>query len=130
MAEALAQPGVVIRKLRGTEAEHLAALGPMPEKTKATTKPITEIEQASPPPPAKNAKPAPRPSRDALDDADMALAKAQAEQKATLALMDKQIAALREEKSKVEAAQEREQARTRLLRRRARYDAALEKWRG
>ena len=62
----------------------------------------------------------------------MALAKAQAEQKATLALMDKQIAALREEKSKVEAAQEREQARLeeRVQRERARYDAALEKWRG
>ena len=132
MAEALAQPGVVIKKLRGTEAEHLAALGPMPEKAKATTKPTAEIEQASPPPPAKKAKPAPRPSRDALDDADMALAKAQTEQKATFALMDKQIAALREEKSKVEAAQEREQARLeeRVQRERARYDAALEKWRG
>ena len=132
MAEALAHPGVVIKKLRGTEAEHLAALGPMPEKAKATTKPITEIEQAHSPPPAKKAKPAPRPSRDALDAADMALAKAQAEQKATLALMDKQIAALREEKSKVEAAQEREQARLeeRVQRERARYDAALEKWRG
>ena len=132
MAEPLAQPGVVIKKLRGTEAEHFAALGPMPEKVKAATKLTAEIEQASPPPPAKKAKPAPRPSRDALDDADMALAKAQAEQKATLALMDKQIAALREEKSKVEAAQEREQARLeeRVQRERARYDAALEKWRG
>ena len=132
MAEALAQPGVVIKKLRGTEAEHLAALGPMPERAKATTKPITEIEQTSPPPPVKKAKPAPRPSRDALDNADVALAKAQAEQKATLALMDKQIAALREEKSKVEAAQKREQARLeeRVQRERARYDAALEKWRG
>ena len=124
MAEALAQPGMVIKKLRGTEAEHLAALGPMPEKAKATTKPTAEIEQASPPPPAKKAKPTPRPSRDALDDADMALAKAQAEQKTTLALIDKQIEALREEKSKVEAAQERVQ------RERACYDAALEKWRG
>ena len=57
-AEALAHPGVVIKKLRGTEAEHLAALWPMPERAKATTKPITEIEQASPPPPAKtNFKP-------------------------------------------------------------------------
>ena len=132
MAEALAQPGVVIKKLRGTEAEHLAALGPMPEKAKARTKPTAEIEQASPPPPAKKAKPAPRPSRDALDNADVALAKAQAEQKATLALMDKQIEALREEKSKVEAAQKREQAllEERVQRERARYDAALEKWRG
>ena len=132
MAEALAHPGIVIKKLRGTEAEHLAALGPMPEKTKATTKPTAEAEQAHPPPPAKKAKPAPRPSRDARDNADMALAKAQAEQKTTLALMDKQIATLREEKSKVEAAQEREQARLeeRVQRERARYDAALEKWRG
>ena len=132
MAEALAQPGIVIKKLRGTEAEHLAALGPMPEKAKATTKPATEIAQAPPPPPAKKAKPAPRPSRDALDAADMALAKAQAEQKATLTLMDKQITALREEKSKVEAAQDRELARLeeRVQSERARYDAALEKWRG
>ena len=132
MAEALAQPGAVIKKLRGTEAQHLAALGPMPEKAKARTKPAAEIEQASPPPPAKKAKPAPRPNRDALDDADAAIDQAMAEQKAKLALIDKQIAALRKEKSKVEAAQEREQARLeeRVQRERARYDAALKRWRG
>ena len=62
MAEPLAQPGVVIKKLRGTEAEHFAALGPMLEKVKAATKLTAEIEQASPPPPAKKQSPHPVPA--------------------------------------------------------------------
>lgn len=132
MADALAQPGVVIKKLRGTEAEHFAALGPMPEKAKP--KPAAKAERASPPPPPKapKAKPAPRPSRDALDAADAALERAIARQPAALVSFDKQITMLRAEKRKLEAKHNRERAdlEKQAQQERERYDAALEKWRG
>ena len=131
MADALAQPGVVIKKLRGTEAEHFAALGPMPEKAKA--KPAGKKERAAPPPSPKlpKPKPVPRPSRDALDAADAALEKAIAGQKEALAAIEKKITMLREEQRRLEAEQNRERAdlEEQARHERERYDAALEKWR-
>ena len=130
MADALAQPGVVIKKSRGTEAEHFAALGPMPEKAKA--KPAAKKERASPPPKLPKPKPVPRPSRDALDAADAALEQAIAGQKAALAAIDKQITMLREERRRLEVTQNRERAdlEEQARHERERYDAALDKWRG
>lgn len=132
MADALAQPGVVIKKLRGTEAEHFAALGPMPEKAKA--KPAAKAERASPAPPPKapKPKPAPRPSRDALDAADAAFEQAIAGQKEVLSAIEKQIASLREEQRELEAEQKRERAdlEKQVQQERERYEAALKKWRG
>ena len=61
MKEPLANPGKVIRKLRGTAAEQLAALPARPK-----TRP------PKPPP-----KPKPRPSRAALDAAEKAIAEAE-----------------------------------------------------
>lgn len=133
MADALAQPGVVIKNSRGTEAEHFAALGPMPEKAKP--KPAAKAERALPPPPPPKPakpKPAPRPSRDALDAADTALEQAIARQQAALVSFDKQITMLRAEKRKLEAKHNRERAdlEKQAQQERERYDAALEKWRG
>ena len=136
MAKPLAQPGVVIKKLRGTEAEHLAALGPMPDRAKARKKAEAATGRASPAPPLTKAKPkpkpAPRPNRDALDAADAALAQAVKEQRAAMASLEKQIKALSEEQRRLEAEQRRERARLeeQAQRERDRYDAALERWRG
>lgn len=129
MADALAQPGVVIKKSRGTEAEHFAALGPMPEKAKA--KPAAKKERASPPPKLPKPKPVPRPSRDALDAADAALEHAIAVQKEALASIKKQVDELRKEQRRLEMEQKRERAELekQALAERERYDAALEKWR-
>lgn len=54
---ALAKPGQVIKVARGSDAQHLAALGSAPERSKT-----------------KTVKPKPRPSRAALDAAEKRLA--------------------------------------------------------
>jgi rubrerythrin len=132
MADALAQPGAVIKKLRGTEAEHFAALGPLPDKRKP--KLAAETEPAPPLKPAKTKapKPKPRPSRDALDAADAALEQAIADQKAAVAALDEQIEALRKERRRLEEThrQERSNLEKQAKRERSLYDAAMERWRG
>ncbi len=135
MAEAMAQPGVVIRKLRGTEAEHFAALGAPPKKRKP--KPAAETQAPSPPskpakPKAPKPKPKPRPGRDALDAADLALEQAIAEQKAAVAELDEQIEALRKQRRQLEQTHQQERAslEKQAKRERSLYDAAMERWRG
>lgn len=135
MADALAQPGVAIRKLRGTEAEHFAALGPMPDKRKPNSAAETEpAASASKPakPKALKSKPMPRPSRDSLDAADLALEQAIAKQKAAVAAIDEQIEALRKERCLLEEKhqQERSKLEKQARRERSLYDAAMERWRG
>ncbi|SFR80567.1 hypothetical protein [Sphingomonas jatrophae] len=66
-AEPLARPGEVIRRLRGTEAEQIAALPPdPPAKARGKSRPSAK----------PRARSAPRPSRDALERAEAALAEA------------------------------------------------------
>src|SRR5688500_8851109 len=77
--EPLAKPGQIIKRLRGTAAEQIAALPPNKPRIRA---PRLEREDAGPTPmkkpPARKAKPAskpkPRPDRSPLDDAERALA--------------------------------------------------------
>jgi hypothetical protein len=126
MAEALASPGVVIKKLRGSEAEHFAALGPMPERQRA--KPAaTEADR----PPKAEKQRAPRPSREALDSAEAALQAAQDSNRSELAVLEKQISELRQRQQRLLANGERELARlqSRVEREQQRYKAALERWR-
>ena len=69
--EPLASPGKVIKRLRGTAAEQIAALGPdqAPSSPKgARTSPANGKSKAKPSP-----KPKPRPSRTALEAAEQAL---------------------------------------------------------
>ena len=67
MKAALASPGHVIKVLRGSEAEHLAALPPDRPRPKKPAKPEKPAK-------AKKAlKPKPRPSRGALDEAEAVL---------------------------------------------------------
>src|SRR5512134_1674619 len=65
MEEPLANPGKVIRRVRGSADEHFAALDRAARKPKA--KPKAEAAEEVPKP---KARPKPRPSRDELDAAE------------------------------------------------------------
>jgi len=118
---ALADPGKVIKVLRGTEAEQLAALeasGRRPAARKRTA--------------ARRSKTAPRPSRAALDRADEALAAAQARHDRALDALAKREAALREERHALARKREKEISTLEEARDRAKdaYDQAMRDWRG
>jgi hypothetical protein len=119
----LADPGKVIKVLRGTEAEQFAAL----EKSSPRRAPERKRAAADPPP-----KPAPRPSRAALDRADKALAAAEARHDKTLAALAKREAELREQRRALERKRDTEIAALEDERDRAKdkYDEALSDWRG
>ena len=119
---ALAEPGKVIKVLRGTEAEQYAALqASAPRRTPARTH-----AAASP------SKPGPRPSRTALDRADKALAAAQARHDKALAALAKREAALREERHALARKRDKEIAALEEVRERAKdaYNEAMRDWRG
>lgn len=122
MEAPLAAPGEVVKRSRGSAAEQFAALPP--DAPKATRK--------APARKPASAKPAPKPSRDALDRAEGALEKADADHRAAQrALAERQAALDREKKALArDWAAERdalEQARADAD---AAYAAALERWRG
>jgi hypothetical protein len=119
MEEALERPGEVIRRLRGSEAEHVAALGAatLPRKGKEKEK--------------GKAKPkGPKPSRAELDAAEEALEKAEKRMRAEIRDIDQQIERLtrerrtlqrRHEEKRDELAEERDRARTT-------YERAVRAW--
>ena len=152
-AEALAQPGTVIKRLRGTAAEQLASLPtkraravaprvedePSPVRPRRSTrsaakaKPAGEPRAAPPPPsPPPPPPPTPKPSRDALDEAEAALSRAKAEQADALAEIARREAALARERRMLE--RDAADATRRLLRQRdaaaAAYEDAMRRWRG
>jgi hypothetical protein len=117
MAEPLAQPGKVIRRLRGTAEEHVAALPEDKPKTKT---------------PKRVAPPKPRPSRAALDEAEQALADLEARQndeRDRLAEREAELARQRRELEKRQAT-ERKGLEQQLDRARKAYARAVERWRG
>jgi hypothetical protein len=122
--EPLARPGEVIKRLRGTPAEQIAALGPTGKPPKAV-KSAPAAKRKAPP------KPKPRPSRDALDEAETDLAEAEARSGAVLAEIAKREAALAREREAAERkqAEGRRKLEARLEKTRAAYEAAMRKWR-
>jgi hypothetical protein len=145
-AEALSQPGVVIRRSRGSAADQIAALPATPAPRKAGTPEPRTLEPRTPGPPRgqprsptprkpklePRPKPKPAPSRAALDAAEDALRDAETrheEERKALALEE---AALAQRRRKLEAAREAEVTRLDRARIRARkaYMSALERWRG
>ena len=116
-AEALARPGEVIKRVRGSTEEHLAAL------------PAATAKSASPP---KRKRPAPpRPSRAALDTAEAELAEARSRFDAQLAdVTAKEVALARERK---QLQRERDELLRELEAKRDRvssgFEAAMMKWR-
>jgi hypothetical protein len=121
MAEPLARPGEVIKRLRGTAAEHIAAL-PVSEP-----KHRRRVRQNKPAP----AKLRPRPSREELDAAEAALDAADKRQEAALKEIAAREARLEQEKQALAERHATERAKLRRLRDHAAhdYDLALEAWR-
>lgn len=119
----LADPGKVIKVLRGTEAEQFAEL----EKVAPRRAPAKRAAASEPP-----SKPVPRPSRAALDRADKALAAAEARHDKALAALAEREAEMRERRRALERKRDTEIAALEEDRDRAKeaYDAALDDWRG
>ena len=126
-AEPLASPGVVIKRLRGSSAEHLAALGSTaPGARRSGGKPDFK------PKPARAPKPKPRPSRAAVDEAEAAIAAASSAHQAELEPIAQREKALAEERRKLENRQRQQLdlLESELAKAESRYEAAMQKWRG
>lgn len=127
----LAEPGVVIKRSRGTAAEQIAALPPdKPRKVK-----VEEVEEAPTKAEAKKVpkpKPKPRPDRGALDEADAAIAKAGKRHDKARQEIDARIAALQAEREALVRGQREEKSALEDARDAAAdaYDAAMRDWRG
>ena len=120
--EPLAHPGQVIRKVRGTEDEHVRALDDIP----ATKKRRLNREQARP----KREKRGPRPSRAAVDKAEKALAIAEERHRKAVAKLKAEEDRIEQRRRELESKQRGE--RDRLTRSiddaRERYRKAMADW--
>jgi hypothetical protein len=124
-AEPLANPGKVIKRLRGTAEEQIAALPPDRPKSRKQTDESTQPQPRKEPP-----KPKPRPSRSALEAAEAEVdraERAQAEQREALAARE---AALAKERRALERSQadELETLRRERDREEDSYRRALREW--
>ncbi|BAI98054.1 hypothetical protein Sj15T_24520 [Sphingobium sp. TA15] len=119
-AEPLAHPGKVIKRPRGSMAEHLAAL---PAERPAGSGKATA---------RKAAKPEPRPDRAPLDEAEEALAALDRRQEAESRRLARREAALRRERQELEQRHGAERRRLEKARDTAagRYERALKAWKG
>ncbi|HWV13445.1 MAG TPA: hypothetical protein VN110_09140 [Sphingobium sp.] len=129
--EPLAHPGAVIKRPRGSEAEHLASIAKS-RQPQARKEPLGKTSNAKKPQAKALAAPrVPRPSRDALNAAEEAVVRQATDAKAELKLLEEKQAQLRAEIEQLRKMQRQEAG---LLDRRAeterhKYDAALERWR-
>ncbi len=128
-AEPLSSPGTVIKRLRGTLAEQIAALPPDDRRrTKRAASPqSTSGSTRQPEVPAE-----PRPSRASLDTAEGAVGAAKKAFAAELADLARREAQLASERRAIERKQEKELAELndRLEQADRQYRAALKAWRG
>ena len=130
MQEPLAHPGKVIKRPRGSEAEHLASLAKssqQPGRAKSSrgraTPPNSQLKRASPP--------SPRPSRRLLDKAEEALAQQEEGGRAALRELEEKQTQLC---MQIEQLRKQQQAADRKLtdrveKERRKYETALERWR-
>jgi hypothetical protein len=126
--EPLARPGEVIKRVRGSLDEHVAALGkkdrPSP-RSPAASRPLPRGEGE------RKKRPKPRPSRDALDAAEEALEKAEKKQRKKLRAMDEEIQALERKRRELQRKHEseRDDLAGKRDRARAAYERAMDAWR-
>ena len=124
MEEPLARPGEVIRRLRGSAEEHVAAL---PKESRKKEKDPT------PTPPLKErgkAKRPPKPSRDEVDAAEAAIEKAEKKQRKKLREIDEEMRALERKRRELQRKHETERDKLGEKRDRARsaYERAMRSW--
>jgi hypothetical protein len=128
-SEALAAPGTVIRKPRGTTAEHLAAAEPVKSQTarRRAETPEPPGKKSPATKPVRLPKPKPRPSRKRLEEAEKALGEHQAQVEAALAEIRLRELRLGREREALQRkhAQRADQLKFRLDRARTEYEAAL-----
>lgn len=137
MREPLANPGKVIRRLRGTAAEQFAALPRNKPRHSAKTVGATSAsasKEAKPSPKAKPSpppKPKPRPDRTPLEAAEAALAEAEQRYRSQRGELARRQAELDRERRSLEREQTRE--RDKLARRheaiREKFERAMQAWR-
>jgi hypothetical protein len=128
IAEPLASPGVVVKRLRGTSADHMAALAASrPHPTNGAGGKASKAKAPKPQP-----KPKPRPSRTAVEEAEAAIASARQAHEAELAKIKEREEALARERRDIEHKhrQELDRLEKLLVKAQSRYDAAIRKWRG
>lgn len=128
MEAPLGDPGTVVRKVRGTVDEHMAALPPnaKPSKRKAKAGKPSPASKPQPKP-----EPKPRPSRAALDEAEAAIEAAKGEYEAVRDKLEAEIAALEKKRRGLDK-EYRETAKALDDKRSAaenRYRSAMERWR-
>lgn len=127
----LARPGEIVKRLRGTAAEQIAALGdadlPAPRRAKGEAK----VRPRTRPEPKPSPKPKPRPSRAALDEAEQALADANERHSVQLDEIAEREAALARERQALETKQRRQRERLEARRDKAEaaHPEAMRRWR-
>ena len=123
MEEPLANPGKVIKRVRGSADEHFAALGKSEKKKEAGSRIKSGMTK-------KAAKPKPKPSRDKLDAAEEALEKIEKKQRKKLREIDDEMRALERRRRELQRKQEAERDALAEKRDRARsaYERAIEEW--
>ena len=126
----LARSGEIVKRLRGTAAEQIAALGAAPDPTTPKRAKAAQTSTRAPRP-AKPPPPKPRPSRAALDTAEAALAEAEAHHAEALRAIEERQAALDRERAALTAKHdtERERLQARQAKAEAAYQEALRRWR-
>ena len=126
MEDALANPGKVIKKVRGSADEHFAELERAPARKKAG-----KTDGPSPQPSPARRERGRKPSREELDAADEALETAEKKQRKALRKIDEKIQALEQERRELQQRNEAERDKLTNKRDRARsaYDRAMQKWR-
>ena len=127
MEEPLANPGKVIKKVRGSADEHFAELDRSAKKKKPAKVKSGEVVELKP-----KAKPKPKPKRDELDAAEEALEKAAKKQRKKLAEIDGEIQALERKRRELQRKHETERDKLEATRDKARstYEQAMRDWRG
>jgi hypothetical protein len=129
MEEPLTRPGEVIRRVRGSAEEHLAAASAEERRRPARPSPRPQplpIKGRG----VKKPKPKPKPSRTELDAAEEALEKAEKEQRKTLGKIDERIQQLERERRDLQRKQERERDKLedKVERARSAYQRAMRDW--
>lgn len=128
--EPLAHPGTVVKRLRGTAAEQLAALPPDPPKRSRAAEPLPGAASVKPRRPAPP-PPQPKPDRTLLDQAERALAQAERRHRAEREELAEREAELARQRRVLAEQQQTEAAALSdaLDRARAAYEQALAAWR-
>ena len=129
MEEPLANPGKVIKRVRGSAEEHMAAADAASGKKKEDAGSRIESGMTKKVK-ARSAKPRPKPSRDELDAAEEALEKAEKKQRKKLREIDGELRALETKRRELQRKQEaeRDKLSEKVERARSAYERALRGW--